>query len=227
MYTDSIRYAVAGNVSFSYSNTDGAYLFQAMPSLTTQLKSKDLKKIYLFTGNYNLVRSENVDFQNSWFLHFRYNQELTEVLRLEAFVQSQNNELFTIKNRNLIGAGIRLKIPFSDVFKGYLGNSYMYEIETFNFSSDKAYNHRNSSYLSLSYLVKDDDDNVKLDITLYESLKNHRFLQQFMLSFPLSDAFSLTALFNYFYNNFSQIQDKEYSSYVSLGINVNKLWNPK
>ena len=224
MQLDSIRFALKGELFFNYTNNKGDYLFQIGSGISTQLKSKDYKKIYFFIGNYNLVRSENQDFQNSWFFHFRYNQKLSNFFRLEGFLQNQNNELLTINSRNLIGLGIRLKLFSKENIKVYFGNSYMYEKERIKSLDNTFYNHRNSSYLSLSFnLAK---SNLELTSTtyfqpLYEEISNHRILHQLKSEFKLSKAISFSALFDYFYNSLEINDIRDYSSRLYLGLTFN------
>ncbi len=221
MQKDSIRFALKSDVLLNYTNNNGDYIFQVGSNLTTQLKSKDLKKIYFFIGNYNLIRTQGQDFQNSWFLHLRYNQKLTNLFRLEAFVQNQNNTLLTITGRNLVGAGIRLKFISTETTKAYFGNSYMYEIERIDVLDQQFYNHRNSSYLSMNQSFK----KSRLDLTgtvyfqpLYRAIQNHRILCQLKSELPISEVIKLSALYNYFYSSLSQDLESDRSSHLSFGI---------
>ncbi|WP_419211616.1 DUF481 domain-containing protein [Maribacter sp. X9] len=221
MQKDSTRFALKGDVLFDYTDNNGDYIFQVASNLTTQLKSKDLKKIYFFIGNYKLIRSKDQDFQNSWFFHFRYNQKLSDLFRLEAFIQNQNNTLLTITSRNLVGAGIRLKFVSSKRTKAYFGNSYMYEIEKVEATDQQFFNHRNSSYLSLNQSFQ----TTKLDLTgtvyfqpLYDAISNHRILCQLKAELPITNVMSLSALYNYFYSSFSPIRENDRSSNLSFGL---------
>lgn len=116
---DSIRFVLKSDLLFDCSNNNGDYLSQFTANLATQIKSKDLKRIYMFIGSYNTERSKDQDFQNSYFLHLRYNQKITKVFRFEAFIQDQYNALLTINNRQLIGAGLRLKFISTPTVKAY------------------------------------------------------------------------------------------------------------
>lgn len=221
MQRDSVRFALKSDLLFDYTDNNGSYIFQVGSNLTTQLKSKDLKKIYFFIGNYNLIRSKNEDFQNSWFLHFRYNQKLSNLFRLEAFVQNQNNTLLTITSRNLIGAGIRLKLISKENTKAYFGNAYMYEIEKIDDLDQQFYNHRNSSYLSITHTL----EQARLDFTgtvyfqpLYRYIGNHRILCQLKAEMPLTKVLSVSALYNYFYSSFSPNAANDRSSNLRLGL---------
>ena len=46
MQKDSTRFALKSDVLLNYTDNNGDYIFQIGSNLTTQMKSKDLKKIY-------------------------------------------------------------------------------------------------------------------------------------------------------------------------------------
>ena len=223
MQKDSTRFALKSDILANYTDNNGDYIFQIGSNITTQLKSEDLKKIYFFIGNYNLIRSQDQDFQNSWFFHLRYNQKLSELFRLEAFIQNQNNKLLTITSRNLIGAGIRLKLFSTETTKAYFGNAYMYEIEKIDITNELFYNHRNSSYFSINQSFK----KTRLDLTgtlyfqpLYKYIANHRILCQLKTELPITKVISLSALYNYFYSSFSPTAENDRSSNLSFGFTL-------
>jgi hypothetical protein len=224
MHTDSLRFVLNSDLLFNYTDNNGEYILQINSNVTTQFKSKNLKSIYFFIGNVSLIRSKDEDFQNSYFLHARFNQKLTDLFRLEAFVQNQYNENLTISDRNLLGVGLRLKILDKKGTLAYLGNSYIYEVESVASSDQKFYNHRNSSYLSLNQNFK----KYNLDITgtfyfqpLYDNISNHRILSQFKAQMPLTKRISFSALYNYSVINFNSELDDNQSSNVSFGLTLN------
>ena len=45
MQTDSIRFVLRSDFSFSYNNYDGDYIYRIESSFSTEVKSKDLKKM--------------------------------------------------------------------------------------------------------------------------------------------------------------------------------------
>jgi len=223
MQTDSIRFVLRGDFSFSYDNYDGDYIYRIGSSLSTQVKSKDLKKIYFLLGNYNLIRSEAQDFQNTWFLHLRYNHKLSNLFRFEAFVQSQNNQLLEINSRNLIGAGLRFKLVSKEMVRLYLGNAYMYEEEKGDAFNIKEYNHRNSTYLSISATIA--ESNVDITNTvyfqpLYKDFSDFRILEQLKIDVPLSKVLSLYTLFDYYHDNITPSGGSQFSSNISVGLGI-------
>lgn len=222
MQTDSVRFVLKTDFLFNYTNTDGVYLYRFDLGLATQYKTKNLDNTIFFIGNYSLIRSEDLDYQNSWFIHLRYNRKLGEngKLRFESFLQDQSNALLSINNRNLIGLGLRYKFELGDRFFSYVGNSYMYEKERSDLADQSYYNHRNNTYVSLALKLKES----KLELVntiyfqpLYTDISNFRVLEQFKAEMPLFKKLKVSVLFNYFYNNLNPFGESEYSSVVSVG----------
>ena len=221
LQTDSIRFALNADFSFNHTNNDGAKVNQIDGSLTTQLKSKDLKKIYLILGTYKLIDSEAKNLQNSWFLHGRFNYKFNDLLRLESFIQGQYNQLLVVEQRNLVGAGLRLKWMDKENFSGYLGNSYIYEVEYSDRAGTTEYNHRNSTYLSLSYFPKSQKFSVANTVyyqPLYNNLDDYRILEQFRLDIPLSNWFRVFMIYDYYFDSKTPLKTQEYTSELEIGI---------
>lgn len=223
MHTDSTRLVLDTEFLFNYSNADGIYIYQFGLGLNTQYKTENLKNTFFFSGYADLIRSQDQDFQNGWFIHFRYNRKLgkSEKLRLEAFVQDQNNALLSINSRNLIGLGLRLKLIDKDIVWAYLGNSYMYEKEVSDVADQTYYNHRNSTYLSLTLKLPESELELVNTIyfqPLYTDISNFRVLEQFKIEMPLKGNLRVFTLFNYFYNNINPFGTSEFTSSLNVGL---------
>ncbi|WP_324720990.1 DUF481 domain-containing protein [Salinimicrobium sp. HB62] len=223
MQTDSVRFALNADFSFSHTNNDGSQVNQVDAALTTQLKSKDLRKIYFFLGNYKLIDSGEKNLENAWFLHGRFNYKVSELLRLESFVQGQYNQLLIVEQRNLLGAGLRVKWVDKERFSGYAGNSYMYEVEYSDRAGTTNYHHRNSTYLTLSYTAESNKFSVTNTVyyqPLYRDLGDYRILEQFRLNLPLSKWLSVFTLYNYYFDSKTPLNTEEYTSNLNLGIGI-------
>lgn len=223
LQTDSVRFALKNDVLFRYASNNGNEIYNLNSNITTQFKSKDLKKIWFLLGSYSLIRSGNQDFENDWMIHFRYNQKLTQLWRLEAFVQSQENRLLTIDSRSLIGGGLRLKIASWAAFRAYLGNSYMYEIENSSKVEFSAYNHRHSSYLSMTYTHPSRAWNLTNTVyfqPLYRELANYRLLEQLKIEIPVNRFLSFSGLLNYFYMSQTPLDRSDESVNIRFGITL-------
>tara|TARA_B100000378_G_C18027370_1_gene406332 strand:- start:641 stop:1414 length:774 start_codon:yes stop_codon:yes gene_type:complete len=223
MQTDSIRFALNADFSLNYANNNGTNVTQINGALTTQLKSKDLKSIYFLIGTYKLIDSENKNLQNAWFLHGRYNYKFNQLLRLEAFLQGQYNQLLVVEQRNLAGIGLRVKWMDKENFTGYAGNSYMYEIEHSDEAGTLDHNHRNSTYLTLSYFPKSQRFSVANTVyyqPLYRDLKDYRILEQFRLDIPLAKWFKVFSIFNYYFDSKTPLGGEEYTSNLNFGLGI-------
>ncbi|MBZ9728098.1 DUF481 domain-containing protein [Salegentibacter sp. JZCK2] len=221
LQTDSTRFVLDADFAFNHSNNDGLTVNQLNGTLTTQLKSKDFKKTYLFLGNYRLIDADEGNLQNSWFLHTRFNYKFNTQLSFEAFLQGQYNQLLVVEQRNLVGAGLRMNWVDRENFTGYLGNSYMYEVEYSDRAGTTDYNHRNSTYFSVSYLSK----SKKFSITntvyyqpLYKNLKDYRILEQFRLDIPLAAWFKVFMIYDYYFDSKTPLNTREYTSQLQVGI---------
>ena len=221
--TDSVRFTLNADLSFNHTNNDGSQVNQVDAALTTQLKSRDLRKIYFFLGNYKLIDSEEGNLQNAWFLHGRFNYKFNDVLRFETFIQGQYNQLLIVEQRNLIGAGLRLKWVDKERFSGYAGNSYMYEVEYSDRAGTTQYNHRNSTYLTLSYAAKSQKFSLTNTVyyqPLYTDLSDYRILEQFRLDIPLSTWLSVFTLYDYYFDSKTPLNTEEYTSNLNIGVGI-------
>ena len=221
--TDSVRFTLTADFSFNHTNNDGIQVNQVDAALTTQLKSKDLRKIYFFLGNYKLIDSEEGNLQNAWFLHGRFNYKFSQLLRFESFIQGQYNQLLVVEQRNLIGAGLRVKWVDKERFTGYAGNSYMYEVEYSERAETTQYHHRNSTYLTLSYAAKSQKFSVTNTVyyqPLYKDLGDYRILEQFRLNIPLSKWLSVFTLYDYYFDSKTPLNTEEYTSNLSIGAGI-------
>ncbi|MDT0645887.1 DUF481 domain-containing protein [Zunongwangia sp. F260] len=223
MQTDSVRFTLNADFSFNHTNNDGSQVNQITTAFSTQLKSKDLRKIYFLLGNYNLIDSEAENLQNTWFLHGRFNYKFNQVLRFETFLQGQYNQLLVVEQRNLIGAGLRAKWMDRKRFTGYAGNSYMYEMETSDRAGTTYYNHRNSTYLTLSYSAESGKFSIANTVyyqPLYRNFSDYRILEQFRMDIPLSSWFKVFTLYNYYFDSKTPLNTREYTSNLNFGVGI-------
>lgn len=225
MQTDSVRFALNGDFSFNHTNNDGIQVNQIDAAITTQFKSKDFRKIYFLLGNYRLIDTGAENLQNAWFLHGRFNYKFDQLpfLRFESFIQGQYNQLLVVEQRNLIGAGLRAKWMDKEHFTGYAGNSYMYEVEYSERAGTTDYNHRNSTYLTLSYAA----ESLKFSVSntvyyqpLYRDLSDYRILEQFRLDIPLSGWLKVFTLYNYYFDSKTPLNTREYTSNLNFGAGI-------
>ncbi|MDT0644195.1 DUF481 domain-containing protein [Zunongwangia sp. F363] len=223
MQTDSVKFALNADFSFDYTNNDGTQVNEIDAAFTTQIKSKDLRKSYLLLGNYQLIDTDGKSLQKSWFLHGRFTYKFSKLLRLESFLQGQYNQLLVVKQRNLVGLGLRVQWMDRKYFNGYAGNSYMYEMEHSDRTENTEYNHRNSTYISLSYYSKSQRFSIANTFyyqPLYKNFEDYRLLEQFRLDIPLSKWLKVFALYNYYFDSKTPLNTVEYTSNLNIGVGI-------
>ena len=221
--SDSTQFVLNADFGFDHSNNDGVTVNQIEAALTTQIRSKDLKKTYLLLGNYNLVDADEGNLQNSWFLHGRFNYSIDKLIKLETFLQGQYNQLLVVRQRNLIGAGLRFNWINRKNFTGHLGNSYIYEMEYNDTLRSTSYNHRNSTYISFSYTSKSRNfilTNTFYYQPLYSNVDDYRLLEQFRFDFPLNKWLKFFVMYDYYFDSETPLQTKEYTSKLQMGFGI-------
>lgn len=149
-----------------------------------QFKSQDRKNMLLLLINSDRSIADDNDMNNANLLHLRFSHKILPNIKVESFYQIQSNKLLDLKNRQLLGAGLRFKFLASGRCNLYLGSLYMFELEsTLEHTIPIAY-HRLSNYFSVS--IKSIKSNIEFtNIVYYQPL-----LQKFS-DFRLSDQMSL------------------------------------
>ncbi|MCA0429604.1 MAG: DUF481 domain-containing protein [Bacteroidetes bacterium] len=104
----------------------------------------------LAISDLSFFKAGKQDFVNSGFQHLRYNYKIANRLTMEAFVQAQYNLALQLNQRNLAGAGPRIKIWKKPKFKMYAACLYMYEFQVQNNDSIREFNNRISAYASFN-----------------------------------------------------------------------------
>lgn len=143
----------AGGVALNGSYLDNDKIIYSI-NFVPNIQYKWNKNLLLMVIDYKITKSDNVDFEDAAFLHFRYNHKITDIVRWETFTQIQHNKIAKLDYRVLAGSGIRLKLVGKDWFRAYLGLIPMYEYEQIN-NAEKSINKnlRMSNYLSFTFIV--------------------------------------------------------------------------
>jgi hypothetical protein len=156
-----------------------------------RVQYKHQRHVLLGLLNTNLLRAGNRDFIRSGFVHLRYNYKLTRSLSWEAYGQSQNNRLLLMKERSLLGTGVRQRIylNYRQNSRLYLGLAYLYERNVFTEGNGQRNWNRLSHYMSVTLRHK--KTGSLLQSTTYWQpviglIKNHRFSTEWALELPIS-----------------------------------------
>lgn len=197
--TDTTGWAGSAGGNFALTNF-GQKVFAVNANGHIQYKSK--KSLYLFLGGYGFLKGDKQSFVDHAFLHFRYNYKLTKTVRLEAFIQAQQNVITKIQHRYLIGAGPRFKIMGADKLRIYAGSLPMYEIEKEKDRPRPLYDWRLSNYVSITFVP---NKQTELTTTTYYQpvlfdIGDYRLLNQSSLRIKAGKKITVGLNWNYQYD---------------------------
>lgn len=173
------------------------------------------------------IQDDNL-FINKAFGHLRGIQRLTRIFFGELFVQKEFNDFILLKDRNLIGGGLRTAVLFpystnecSHSIYCYIGNGLMWEneeIDTRPVSETKIF--RSTNYISLRWQL---DDRVDLAIVTYyqfhlSNLHDYRILFQSGLGFNITKSLAFKTSLNLRYDNEPPSNIKKYDLEINNGL---------
>jgi len=116
----------------------------------TQLKYAKDKNVVLSINELRLIFAEESNLENKGYQHFRYQHNFDSIYTLEAFSQTQFDQVLKIKLRQLFGIGPRFQLFSKASGKIYLGVHYMYEYEEELETNLINRDHRISSHFAFS-----------------------------------------------------------------------------
>ena len=179
-------------------------------SNTSYLQWDNINFSVLFLNEINFDRAGGVDFSNDGYQHLRISRHLNNRYSLESFAQNQFDPVRNIKNRKLLGLGLRYRI-FN---QNFIGVSNFYENELL--SSDERFSTvRLNLYIRLNLKINElvsliFTNYIQPDIINLEDLKlsnetDIRFKISKRLSFSNSwsisyDSYPSNGVPNYIYN---------------------------
>jgi putative salt-induced outer membrane protein YdiY len=177
--------------------------------------------IFIVT-NFNRGEQSDTLYQNQGFVHLRFVRQFGSRIALEVFTQKEFDEFIRLKDRNLIGGGLRINIlQKSRKMVLHQGIGLMRENEVYDDPAEREKNLlRSTNYLSAKYHV---DDRVILSFTGYyqinvKSCPDYRFLIGTQFLFQLSKNFSFRVKLNYRYDNDPPSGIKKYDIELTNGI---------
>jgi len=180
-------------------------IFQANLESHIQYKTSNDQGLWLFLGNYGLLKIGHDRFVSDGLVHLRYNRKVNEWLRWEFFSQYQNNFVTQIDSRILLGTGPRFKLIKLKNFRLYAASLFMYEREKERTSPAILHNDaRNSSYISFTWLPH---ENIEMVSTTYfqpllKQFSDFRILNQITFSVKATPHFGLSVRWNYLHDRF-------------------------
>ncbi|MBK6936773.1 MAG: DUF481 domain-containing protein [Chitinophagaceae bacterium] len=186
-----------------------------------QHKTKSDKSLWLFLGDYGLLKAGDEKLIAEGFGHIRYNRKLNSWLRWEAFGQFQKNVITQIDSRYLIGTGPRFRIVKNKIFRLYAASLVMYEREKEVSSTVPAHTiARSSSYLSFTLTPVETTDITST--TFFQpaigNFNDYRILNQLKVGVKATKHFSLSLKWNYLFDKLPAGDAPQTTYSLSTGI---------
>lgn len=197
---DSLGFA--GNVGVDFTSLTGnteLLLF----SFNGRLNYNFGKSYSFFVFNTDLGFKDKERFSNLSVFHLRFVTSITEVLQIESFAQYNYDKSRLLLNRELLGAGNRIKLLTQDNLKIRLGISAMMEFEEYDLPDNSIHpksvkDFRLSTYLSLSFTINDNSNFISTSYyqPLPKDFADAKLLTENSLETKIKDELKVLIKFN-------------------------------
>jgi len=180
--------------------------------------------------DYEFKESQRGKIANRGFLHLRSIWQLSSSLFVEGFTQAEFNEFISLKNRDLLGGGMRLHLFDTEDDRGrgildlFLGVGVMFEHELYATSpSETRFNRiRSTNYLTMNWMP---DDDVTFSLVGYvqpliDNPEDVRLTSESSLEFALSEAFHFHVSASLRYHSRPVLSVKRYDFELRNGIRL-------
>lgn len=183
-----------------------------------------------FAMNYSYQEANGKKNVNKGFAHLRGVYDWYDYLKPEAYIQKEFNEFIQLKDRYLIGSGLRFNpiAMFDELdefqLRFFLGSGFMYEFEDYSAVGAKSTNLiRSSSYLTVNWNL---NETVSFSSTAYlqfvlDNYDDRRLLNETSLEFQISEKFRFYTKYNYRFDNEPLPGIKDYDMEITNGITLN------
>lgn len=178
--------------------------------------------------DYEFKESRKGKIANKGFLHLRSIWQLSSTLSVEGFTQAEFNEFISLKNRDLLGSGLRLHVLDTQDDTGrsvldlFLGVGAMFEHELYATSpTETRYNRmRSTNYLTVNWMP---DEDIAFSIIGYvqpiiSDPEDVRVTAESSLEFALSDTFHFHVNASWRYHSRPVLSVKHYDFELRNGI---------
>lgn len=204
-----------GNAEKTEAGIDGRLDWKTTTSTT----------FFVFESDYEWVNGSRSS--DEGLIHIRHVRKLVDDFSAEVFGQINYDKKLLIKNRELLGAGLRYKVLHFDKSDVAIGTAYMFEHENYDLPqsaihSDEVKVSRWSNYISFFLHF---NTNVTLGGVVYyqpmfNNFSDYRLLNENSLMVSLSDIFSLSVNFKLRHDSIPPDGIKKTDTETNFGIAV-------
>lgn len=163
---------------------------------------------WLVLNDMNLSTTNDLKFEQNAFQHIRYGLMIDSPIVWESFIQNQYDKVQLIKQRVLLGTGLRLRFLEKGLIHSYYGITYMLEYEKELKTGILHLNSRMSTYINLKLTISDwfIYYNTSYYQPLFANFSDYRFTTNNTLEFKVNNNFSFVTRFTMTYDS-NPVQD--------------------
>ncbi len=227
---DSLKQGFSGNAGLEFGLNAGNSNYLSLDG-NLRLDYLINKLDFFLVSDYEYKEGNKQKILDQGFTHLRCDIALSSTSFLEFFTQKEFNNFISLKDRNLIGSGLRFNILNKTHIKNknsniniFLGIGTMFENEVYNVQPQQITKNliRSTNYLDFYWQP---DTLINFSLVNYfqpyvSSVKNFRWLADANLKFLISRSFSFITHFALRYDNQPVAYIKKYDLELTNGIIV-------
>ncbi|MFA8449962.1 MAG: DUF481 domain-containing protein [Bacteroidales bacterium] len=219
-------------LSFKSGNSDYICVYE---DVCVGLQNK-INQLYLI-GHYKFKESDKVKSTNEGYIHLRWVRNLNSIFALESFTQKGFDQFISLKDRNLIGVGAKIKIIewLSDKqeekifdcdhrFQLFGGVGVMFENENYNLPNNKVQIinlARSTNYINFLWKIT-----KHLDLSCasyyqpaFKDFKNFRMIGNLSLEIQVAKHLAMTTTYWYRYDSKPTVAPHKLDQELIYGLN--------
>ena len=179
-------------------------------------------------AQYDFKESQRGKISNRGFVHLRSMWDLSSLLAVEGFAQSEFNEFISLRNRELLGVGTRWHALVLEEDSAAvslhvtIGIGLMFEHEYYTTSpTDQRFDRlRSTNYLTVDFRF--DERSTLRAVTYYQPLPadpgNFRLVSETSLTFAITRSLAFTTTLSYRHNSRPVLDVREYDLHLRSGV---------
>ena len=174
------------------------------------------------TGGVDMIQEDQEDISNDKFFQLRHTYTLNDWSHTFSFFQLQNSYALGVKKRQLLGAGVRVKLKKEENLKFDIGVGIMNEKEEYNHDISIANKYRITSMM----IFKHSFNTVVLkNVTYYQpnisNVWDFRLLNEFDLTFEINNWLDYEVNYIVRYDNeHPSFLTEKLDQYITSGFNI-------
>jgi hypothetical protein len=219
---DSVKWV--GNVELKFSIIKQETSVSSLSFKVNTIHFFDKNSIFLI-GQSSFATKNSEAILNDGYAHLRFVFNRKMKISQEFFVQTQYNNIRGLSNRNLGGAGLRIRLSQKEAITWFLGVGLLYEAEDWDTETESITTNylKNSNYIGI---FGSPGDTFHYNAIIYYQARfdayfNPRLSGEINLNFKISNILAFTSSFNFFYDSAPEVSVDQFVYKFINGLTFN------